>query len=69
MYFLIFGGWIMVLEYLFTGILACVSMNRYCLGSQCLRIVSHILFPYSYKVVSKDNFSFFSRLGNVFGVA
>ena len=53
---LVFGGFLAALGYLFGGIVLCITIVGIPWGMQCFKLVPIVLFPFGARVVNKESF-------------
>jgi len=63
---IIFGGWIIFLEYIFGGILFCITIIGIPFGLQCFKIANASLVPFGKEIVTvKGTSGFISMVFNL----
>ncbi|MEO8827553.1 YccF domain-containing protein [Lapillicoccus sp.] len=61
----VFGGWLLALSYVFAGVIACILIVTIPFGVAAFRMASFALWPFGRTIVEKPNAGVMSTIGNV----
>ncbi|MDQ2782124.1 MAG: YccF domain-containing protein [Actinomycetota bacterium] len=61
----VFGGWLLALSYVFAGVIACILIVTVPFGVAAFRMASFALWPFGRTIVEKPNAGVMSTIGNV----
>lgn len=61
----VFGGWLLALSYVFAGVIACILVVTIPFGVAAFRMASFALWPFGRTIVDKPTAGVMSTIGNV----